>query len=616
MAESELSKTEHVSAADSKEREDRLVWVDERLSEIEYQSYRATTFCVVGIGSAGVVLPFIDANAEFGIELFVRPALIFTGVLMLLLSISLLKKRYENSSLQENAALAGLVFSLVFPSFTYEHSWVGFGFMAAVFLLCATTLVGRRRIMTILIVSVLWTCSIYLLFFSGWNEFIYIAPSGPRSGAGDGLIRVTLALFACFIVAFFYARSQTKINRLLRDTTQAAVYAQAAEKRLLSNMSHEVRNPLNGLLGMLEVLSESTNLDKADREVLSVTMRSGTIIHKLVNEILDYQKMRETGVRIKPEAFDVREAISSMKLGYEAICRKKSITFSLSTKIEDFPHYVLGDQIKIEQLTMNLVDNAIKYTKPGGEVKLLLEYKEGSVIAEISDSGIGMSKETLKKVYERHFQFASSDKAGLGVGLGLAISKAIVEAMEGEIYIESELNVGTVVKVIFPLVAIEDPALEEKGELYTESESGAKAGKELKAHESVSSVTRHEDMTILVVDDQELNLRVMTRLLKLIGVSADCTTSGESALEMLKQKKYDLVITDINMPIMNGIELLGDMKVTHPDTPAIAITGNVLEEDVQKYLSAGFVNVLAKPTCKRDLVCALDELRIGETFRV
>jgi len=85
---------------------------------------------------------------------------------------------------------------------------------------------------------------------------------------------------------------------------------------------------------------------------------------------------------------------------------------------------------------------------------------------------------------------------------------------------------------------------------------------------------------------------------------------------MLKQKKYDLVITDINMPIMNGIELLGDMKVTHPDTPAIAITGNVLEEDVQKYLSAGFVNVLAKPTCKRDLVCALDELRIGETFRV
>lgn len=109
--------------------------------------------------------------------------------------------------------------------------------MSAVFLLCASTLVGRRRIMTILVVSALWTCSIYLLFFSGWNEFIYIAPSGLRSGSGDGLIRVMPTLFACFMAAFFYARSQAKINRLLRDTTRAAVYAQAAEKRLLSNIS-------------------------------------------------------------------------------------------------------------------------------------------------------------------------------------------------------------------------------------------------------------------------------------------------------------------------------------------------------------------------------------------
>lgn len=308
--------------------------------------------------------------------------------------------------------------------------------------------------------------------------------------------------------------------------------------------------------------------------------------------------------------------MSTMKGGFEAICRKKGITFSFSARLDDFPHYVLGDRIKIEQLAMNLVGNAIKYTESGGEIKLLLEYKDDSIMAEVSDSGIGMSKDTLRNIYERHFQGFSDKKARSGVGLGLAISKAIVDAMEGEINIESEYNVGTVVKVIWPLAAIDDPALEEKGEFDTEGELGVKAGEERKTHESVSSATRDKDMRVLVVDDQELNLKVMIRLLELVGVSPESAISGESALKMLKQKKYDLVITDINMPIMDGIELLSEIKVTHPDMPVIAITGNVFKDDVQKYLSAGFVNVLAKPTSKRDLVCALDELRIGETSRV
>lgn len=160
-----------MSVADFKEREDRLSWVNETLSGIEYQNYRAAIYILAGVSSLGVVLPFLNPNAESGISLFVRPALILAGILFLLLSVILLKKSDENTSLQENAALTGLVFSLMFPSFTYGGGWIGFGYSIIVFLLCSISLVGRRRIVTILFVSAFWMCAIFLTLGNSWSEF-------------------------------------------------------------------------------------------------------------------------------------------------------------------------------------------------------------------------------------------------------------------------------------------------------------------------------------------------------------------------------------------------------------------------------------------------------------
>ena len=362
-------------------------------------------------------------------------------------------------------------------------------------------------------------------------------------------------------------------------------------------MSHEIRTPLNIVLGMGELLSE-TALNSVQKQYLHSLRLSGKHLLELINNILDFSRIESGSVDVEFEPFNLGVLLKSVDSMTSHLSKRKNIDCQLVLE-PNISHSRIGDVGKIKQSLLNLLDNAIKFTNNGGSVLLHVYETENndikdSVMFEVSDTGIGIPEEQQAIIFERFAQVEDSHlKNKGGVGLGLAITKRLVTAMGGEIDFKTSKRWGSVFRLCLPLPPVTMAAEEEdnNGSLTIVPE-------------------RMQQLNILVVDDVSLNIEMIASFLKEYPVTIDRAENGLLAVELFKKNKYDLVLMDIRMPIMDGSTAMQKIRkierfVDSTVTRIVAMTAHAFREQRGIFLDSGFDEVLTKPFSKSELLNVL-----------
>lgn len=380
--------------------------------------------------------------------------------------------------------------------------------------------------------------------------------------------------------------AQTAQEKSLIAAKEAAISANAAKDVFLSTMSHEIRTPLNGLLGMLELLS-FTKLETEQRDNLKVALDSGRNLIRIINDLLDHAKIEAGKLQFVNEPNSINELITRLELSYIPIASSKNISLTKHVDSRLSPFHVF-DSLRLTQILGNLISNAIKFTDNGNvNIAASLISRSGDeekIAFRIADSGIGISEDVKTRLFTP-FEQASSDTARMygGTGLGLSICRKLTEMMGGHIELESELGNGSTftVCVSFPLAEPpEYPALQIESSSLDDFERSGK---------------------ILVVDDHPVNRKLLSRQLAQLQISADMAENGEQAFEKFKNGNYNLIITDCNMPVMDGYELartIREYELFHnlQRTPMIAWTANALSDAREAVFKVGMDDILIKPS--------------------
>ena len=385
----------------------------------------------------------------------------------------------------------------------------------------------------------------------------------------------------------------------LLKANREAQKATKAKSEFLANMSHEIRTPMNGILGMARLLMDSPNVPEEQKNQISIIFRSCESLLRIVNDVLDFSKIEANKIQIQSYNVDLIDELFDMIELMKFRAREKGIDFQLKAD-EDFIRSSKTDPIAIRQVLTNLLGNAIKFTDHGAvELELSSEKVNGRQILHhfwVRDTGMGISDSEVRSLFVPFTQVESGlNKKQGGTGLGLAISRGLVEAMGGRIGIVSELGGGS--EFSFSIVA-----LELDGPLARKRSSGQKL---------VEQFTQNRpDISILVADDNEINLTVATKFLKKIGYESDTVTNGAEALLATKAKKYDLILMDHHMPLMDGVEATIEIRKLFPTggPKILAVTASVIQEEVDKCIRAGMDGFVGKPIKLEDLIQAIDKL--------
>ncbi|MHB9055950.1 MAG: PAS domain-containing hybrid sensor histidine kinase/response regulator [Paludibacteraceae bacterium] len=365
--------------------------------------------------------------------------------------------------------------------------------------------------------------------------------------------------------------------------TQKAEEAVKAKQQFLSNMSHEIRTPMNAIIGFTKVLLK-TELNARQKEYLTAIKMSGDALIVLINDILDLAKVDAGKMTFEQIPFRPELSISAML----HLFKQKILEKNLKLEVEydkNIPEVLLGDPVRLHQIILNLVSNAIKFTTAGSikvSVKLLSENDEQAKLQfSIADTGIGIEKAKLEKIFE-NFQQGSSDSSRLygGTGLGLAISKKLVDSQGGKIQVKSEIN---------------------KGSIFSFTLNFSKTDKNPEAEIEIMELNGDaKNIKVLVAEDVPLNQLLMKTILDEFGFDCDIAENGKIAVEKLKVNDYDVVLMDLQMPEMNGFEATGyirnrlKMKI-----PVIALTADVTTVDLTKCTAVGMNDYIAKPVDER-----------------
>lgn len=368
---------------------------------------------------------------------------------------------------------------------------------------------------------------------------------------------------------------------LVEMIQQATEQAFQAEKDLnqrkdefLSNMSHELRTPLNGIYGVLQLI------DGKDEEEASLIQSAKAATHSLtriVNDILDTQKMALGKLDLNLEWTHVRDAASKIEALFTTATRQKNIQFIVCVH-DDVPSEVYVDKARVGQIVTNLIGNAIKFTDYGS-VSMTFSFQRQSLTIEISDTGIGMSEAFQNKMFERFTQEDTSHSNPYqGTGLGLSICKQLVELMNGTIHIKSQLEQGTSISITLPIVS--------RGVYQCEKQAPKLIN---------SNLNQLSQAHILLLDDDNISLTVAKTMLDQYCNVVRTASDAQQALALAQSGKFDVLITDIKMPEMDGVTLFKAIQDTHTDLPCIALTANASKLDISDYYNQGFVGVVTKP---------------------
>ena len=404
-------------------------------------------------------------------------------------------------------------------------------------------------------------------------------------------ISVMTALIVMIIYLQFKMRRYRDAlhEKELEKVVLEAKNANEAKTRFLFNMSHDIRTPMNAIIGFSELLEK--HIDEKDKAIdyLGKIKSSSNFLLSLINYVLEMARIESGKLVLKKEVRCVTDLIESLADVFEPGVKKKFITYSCETDIQH--KYVICDEIKVREIFINIIGNSVKYTPEGGKISVSVKeepFEKENYIAYriiVEDNGIGMSKEYLPHIFEEFSrEHTSTESKVTGTGLGLPIVKSLIDMMGGTIEVESQLGCGTKMTVVLPFeIASEKQILEEK-QKEKEKISDSILGKR-----------------VLLAEDNELNAEIAMTVLKENGLKAERAANGKQCMEMLKKMPedyYDMILMDIQMPEMDGYEatkLIRNLDDARADIPIVAMTANAFEEDRQKALESGMNAHVSKP---------------------
>jgi signal transduction histidine kinase/DNA-binding response OmpR family regulator/CHASE3 domain sensor protein len=421
-----------------------------------------------------------------------------------------------------------------------------------------------------------------------------------REVAGQSVLFISaIMLSSLFIILIFLflilrgiSRSNYLRNQLIIAKQKAEQLARVKEE-FLSTMSHEIRTPLNSILGFSEQLKR-TPLNHDQKEQLDAVVLSSEHLLSLVNDILDFSKIEQGRLKLENIPFTIKEVMDETYKTFRVRAREKGIRFAHHIE-SDSEAILIGDPLRLKQVLFNLVGNAIKFTERG-KVFMLCRKTANSLITddrirlrfEVHDTGIGIAPEKLEAIFEGFTQADSSlsRKFG-GTGLGLTISKRLVELQDGIIGVASEAGKGSV--FYFELPYAEAGSSQAR---ITEGTSGFEP-------------MLLKNKSLLLVDDDSFNVKLTSMILERWGVEVDAALSGAEALELIGRKEYDLVLTDIHMPDMSGIDFTKKIRalpdINKASVPVIAITANIMKDELDHFMKSGMDDYVLKPYRETEL---------------
>lgn len=399
-----------------------------------------------------------------------------------------------------------------------------------------------------------------------------------------------MGLLSSFIFLGLIIRDISRSNyykKRLELAKQRAEELSQVKAHFLANMSHEIRTPLHAILGFSEQLSQQASLPQAQAEQLEVIRSSSGFLLSLVNDILDLSKIEAGKLRFEQKPFALKDTLEHTIRMMKPRAEQKGLKLQVFLPEDEF--YLTGDPYRLQQILFNLLSNAIKFTEEGA-VRLICSaadngFGKAVVRMQIVDTGIGIPKDRLNQVFDNFSQADESVTRRFGgTGLGLSITHKLVKLMGGELELESEVGKGTTFFINLPFSLTE--------------------AQELTEQQEVKALAMHHhwpEARVLVADDDPINQKLLQHMLKKFGVHAQFVNNGLEALKLLEESSFDLLLTDIQMPELDGLELVRRLRAKKMTLPVVAVTANALPEDTQHYLNTGMSDTLIKPFNENEL---------------
>lgn len=405
------------------------------------------------------------------------------------------------------------------------------------------------------------------------------------------LVAVSIAVLATAICYLMLHRKQREklYTEEIRKSAEKARKANEAKTRFLFNMSHDIRTPMNAIVGFSGLLEKSIHDEKKSLDYIKKIRVSSDILLTIINQVLEMARIESGKITLSSESVNIREMVEAMNTVFESSLTKKSLEYQCSLNVVH--DQILCDKTKMEEIILNVVSNSIKYTNPHGKITVSIDEldsedeKNADYKVVVEDNGIGMSQDYLPHIFEEFSrEHTSTETRVAGTGLGLPIVKSLVDRMGGTIEVESEEGKGTrfIMKFSFP-VSLENQVRE-------------------KEKQNIPDITEKlEGKRILLAEDNELNAEIAETVLEETGIKVKHVEDGIQCIEELKkmpEKYYDVILMDVQMPNMDGYtatQRIRDLDDSRAEIPIIAMTANAYDEDRRKAQEAGMDGFLAKP---------------------
>ncbi|WP_372784221.1 ATP-binding protein [Phenylobacterium sp.] len=416
----------------------------------------------------------------------------------------------------------------------------------------------------------------------------YVAWDAGAAAGWPPAVIVTVIASAVSLINFFFLsrrlldRSRTALRQARQRAQQgelAAESANAAKSTFLATMSHEIRTPLNGVLGMAQAMA-GDELSDRQRDRLSVVHRSGEALLAILNDVLDLSKIEAGKLELEQLEFELADVARGAYSAFTALANKKGLSFALD--IEPARGRYLGDPTRLRQILYNLISNALKFTEQG-EIRVTAVRRGEILELSVADTGVGIPPESLSRLFAKFDQLDSSTTRRFGgTGLGLAICRELAQLMAGEISVESELGLGSkfTLRAPLPWMGEEKAAVACVIEAPTETPDIA--------------------LRVLAAEDNAVNQLVLKTLLHQMGVDPHVVDNGQQAVEAWESGEWDVILMDIQMPVMDGLTATAQIRnreadTGRPRTPIVALTANAMSHQVEQYILGGMDGHVAKP---------------------